>query len=93
MQHKYGKFYADWRDSTGRRHRAAFATKAEAIKHQTGMREAARPSPPLAPSRTQRRSSSKRTRTTQTPKRHSQPRHRSSAKSKRAASRRSMSRQ
>jgi hypothetical protein len=30
MIKKSGSYYADWRDSTGRRHRAAFPTAAEA---------------------------------------------------------------
>ncbi len=38
MLKKSGKFYADWRDANGRRHRAAFPTEAEALAHQVGMR-------------------------------------------------------
>jgi len=37
MQKKYDKFYADWRDEHGRRHRKAFPTKARALKHQRSM--------------------------------------------------------
>ena len=32
MLKKCGKFMADWRDATGRRHRAAFPTKKQAAK-------------------------------------------------------------
>ena len=38
MQQRCGKFMADWRDSQGRRRRAAFPTEAEALAHQAGMR-------------------------------------------------------
>jgi len=38
MLKKFGKFYADWRDANGRRHRAAFPTEAEALAHQARMR-------------------------------------------------------
>jgi hypothetical protein len=44
MLEKCGKFMADWRDSNGVRHRAAFPTKAEAVAHQKRMRSTARPS-------------------------------------------------
>ena len=35
MEKKYGKFYADWRDEHGKRHRRAFKTAAEARAYQT----------------------------------------------------------
>jgi phosphoribosylaminoimidazole carboxylase PurE protein len=38
MLKKSGKYYADWRDANGRRHRAAFPTEAEALAHQARMR-------------------------------------------------------
>jgi hypothetical protein len=38
MMKKGGKYYADWRDSQGIRHRAAFPTEAEAVAHQKIMR-------------------------------------------------------
>jgi len=38
MQQKSGKYYADWRDSNGRRRRAAFPTETEALAHQARMR-------------------------------------------------------
>lgn len=40
MQKKSGKFYADWRDHAGVRHRKAFPTKKEAAAYQSTMREA-----------------------------------------------------
>lgn len=41
MLSKYGKFYADWEDAEGRRHRKAFATAKEARNHSAVMHEAA----------------------------------------------------
>ena len=41
MLKKCGKYMADWRDSKGVRHRAAFPTAAEAEAHQQRMRQAA----------------------------------------------------
>lgn len=38
MLKKSGKYYADWRDTNGRRHRAAFPTEAEALAHQARMK-------------------------------------------------------
>jgi hypothetical protein len=43
MQKKCGKWMADWRDTNGVRHRAAFPTKAEAQAHQQRMKSAANP--------------------------------------------------
>jgi hypothetical protein len=68
MQKKCGKFMADWRDSLGKRHRAAFPTAEEAKDHQHRMRDLANPKPRRAPSRGPRRSSSKRKSTTPTRK-------------------------
>ncbi len=42
MQKKSGKFFADWRDSTGRRHRRAFANQREALDFQRQQQESAR---------------------------------------------------
>lgn len=39
MLHKYGKFYADWKDHHGQRRRKAFATKRQATTHQNAMRQ------------------------------------------------------
>jgi integrase len=44
MQKKCGKWMADWRDSNGVRHRAAFPTRAEAVAHQQRMRSTPPPS-------------------------------------------------
>lgn len=41
MQHKSNKWYADWRDEHGRRHRKAFATRRAALQHQTKMQRQA----------------------------------------------------
>ncbi len=41
MQKKYGKFYADWRDPLGARHRKTFTTKKAALAHQQRMQKAA----------------------------------------------------
>jgi hypothetical protein len=38
MQRKYGKWYADWDDANGKRHRKAFDTKKQALRYQTRMR-------------------------------------------------------
>lgn len=61
MQKKYGKWYADWRDSKGRRHRRAFDTQQEAAAHVEAMRDAQAPlkkaSPQRPPSRKPRRNS------------------------------------
>lgn len=68
MLSKHGKFYADWYDSQGRRHRAAFPTRREAEQHQARMRGAiANPKQlPVGPSRERQRSTSKRKSTTAT---------------------------
>ena len=38
MLHKYGKWYADWRDESGKRKRKAFRTKNAAKRHEERMR-------------------------------------------------------
>jgi len=38
MQKKYGKFYADWDDEHGKRHRKALPTKKRALKFQRAQR-------------------------------------------------------
>jgi hypothetical protein len=40
VQKKNGKYFADWRDSSGQRHRKAFPTAKEARAFQKAMREA-----------------------------------------------------
>ncbi len=52
MKHKYGKWFADWRDEHGKRHAKAFRTKSKARAYSKRMqREAqakkARPHKPL----------------------------------------------
>jgi hypothetical protein len=37
MLKKYGRFFADWRDHTGKRHRKSFDTRKQAQKHQDRM--------------------------------------------------------
>jgi len=70
MLKKYGRYYADWEDAHGARHRKSFATKKSALKFQTRMRheEAAKKAPASArsaksakrgPRRTHRRTTSK----------------------------------
>lgn len=71
MLHKSGSYFADWRDATGKRHRKAFPTLAEAIAHTEQMRAANHPTspnsqPPRPHSRKPRRSTSARSRTTRT---------------------------
>lgn len=39
MQFRYGKFYADWRDPSGIRHRKSFWTQREAKQYQQKMRD------------------------------------------------------
>lgn len=73
MQQKCGKWMADWRDSKGKRHRAAFPTQAEALAHQSHMRDAVNPKQRQAQSRGPRRISSKRTATIRTRSRRSRP--------------------
>jgi hypothetical protein len=34
MLHKYGKWYADWRDASGKRQRKAFPSKQKAVNFQ-----------------------------------------------------------
>lgn len=71
MLHKSGSYFADWRDATGKRHRKAFPTLAEAIEHTERMRSAAHPEspnshPPRPHSRKPRRSTPARSRITRT---------------------------
>lgn len=40
MLKKYGKFYADWDDEHGKRHRKALPSRRAALKFQTKMRNA-----------------------------------------------------
>ena len=84
MLKKCGKFMAGWRDSNGKRHRAAFPTEAEARAHQA----ASNPQKQPVPSRERLRSTSKRTRRTRTPLRHSGPSSKNTAAKRRARSRR-----
>ena len=44
MQKKSGSYFADWRDSLGRRHRKAFPTRREARAFTQAMRDTARKS-------------------------------------------------
>ena len=76
MLHKSGSYFADWRDATGKRHRKAFPTLAEAVEYTEQMRAAAHPAspnfnPPRPHSRKPRRSTLARKRTTRTSKRRS----------------------
>jgi hypothetical protein len=73
MLKKSGKFMADWRDSNGKRHRAAFPTKAEALAHQQRMRATRNPKKQPGLSRERLLSTSKRTPKTRTRQRHSGP--------------------
>ena len=41
MLKKYGKFYADWRDAKGTRHRKAFNSPTAAAEHVAAIRAAA----------------------------------------------------
>ena len=52
MVKKYGKFYADWKDPAGHRHRRAFPTKKKALRFQSKMRAetAAKKAPASEPS-------------------------------------------
>ena len=81
MQVKHGKFYADWYDSQGRRHRAAFPSRREAEEHQNRMRAAIRNPQqlPVGRLRERQRTSSKRKGTTATSP------HRSARSSRRSA--------
>jgi hypothetical protein len=38
MRHRYGSYYADWRDATGKRRMKAFDTKKGALRFQAKMR-------------------------------------------------------
>jgi hypothetical protein len=48
MQKKLGKWYADWRDEKGRRHRKAFPSRGGALRHQHKMAKDARAKKALA---------------------------------------------
>lgn len=41
MLKKYGRWFADWYDSTGKRHRKSFPTKNKALRFQTEQRNTA----------------------------------------------------
>jgi hypothetical protein len=43
MFEKNGKFYADWRDRTGKRLRLSFNSKRAALQHEAEQKELARP--------------------------------------------------
>jgi hypothetical protein len=68
MRHKYGKFYADWRDSAGVRHMKAFPTKkkAEAYAEQQRLAAHAKKASGRARRRRSRVSGSRRSRGTTT---------------------------
>jgi len=83
MQEKCGKFMADWRDATGRRHRKAFTTKAEAAAHAEQMRGSANPQQRRA-SRGPSRTTSKRNPKTRTAPRLSKSSARNSVMRRRA---------
>jgi hypothetical protein len=69
MLKKHGKFYADWRDKAGLRHRKAFDTKTAAVTYQTEMQQSKNSHPQPGRSRRPLRSTSRRTATTRTPRR------------------------
>jgi hypothetical protein len=76
MLKRYGSYFADWRDATGKRHRKAFATLQEAVDYTEQMRAVARPEspnshPPRPHSRKPRRSTPARSLTTRTRRRRS----------------------
>ena len=43
MFQKHNRFYADWRDKRGVRHRKSFTTAEAAIDHETSQKDATRP--------------------------------------------------
>jgi hypothetical protein len=45
MFEKQGKFYADWRDKSGRRIRKSFSSARAALTHEAAMKEQAHPKP------------------------------------------------
>jgi hypothetical protein len=45
MHTKDGKFYADWRDRSGRRIRKSFTSKRAALQHEAEQKELAHPKP------------------------------------------------
>ena len=51
MRHKFGSFYADWRDQFGKRHMKAFTTKKAAAKFGLKMRREATAKKAQAPRR------------------------------------------
>ena len=75
MLQKNGSYFADWRDTTGKRHRKAFPTLSQAVEYSEQMRAAnPQPDPPhpsRQPSRKPRRRTSARRPTTRTRKQHS----------------------
>lgn len=75
MQRRYGKYFADWRDANGVRHRKAFPTAQEARQFAKKMAEVARKNrlAQRRPLRRPLRSTSTRKGTTPTP-RHRSPR-------------------
>jgi hypothetical protein len=56
MLKKYGKFYADWKDTAGKRRRKTFDTKKQALQFQRQMREASAIKKAQARAASQRRS-------------------------------------
>ena len=66
MLQKYGKWFADWRDAEGRRHRKAFPTRRAAERHQATQAHSKNPTPALSRLRKPSRASSSKTRTTST---------------------------
>jgi hypothetical protein len=77
MQKKCGKYLADWRDSSGVRHRKAFASEREALDFLTQIRTQSDASKNASaqrhPSRKPLRSGRARSRTIPTRGRHLQP--------------------
>jgi hypothetical protein len=61
MLKKHGKYFADWRDASGKRHRKAFPSKRAALSYQSreaNKAQAAKKAPAPARSRTSPRSTS-----------------------------------
>jgi hypothetical protein len=57
VKHKYGKYYADWRDEHGKRHAKACRSKAAAQKLSRKMQADAAAKKDQAPARPSRKSS------------------------------------